>query len=115
MNLHVNLKESTNKRRWIQLSDVSSDITVNELKSEIVAKAGLDALCKLGRFLVSCLFGCFTHRHRWPLLTDIFHCCKLLKDDLMMKQLEMGSYKSIHAIEVKSGVILHRKDSKSLD
>ena len=51
MNVHVSLRQSPSNRKFIQLENVSSNLTVADLKKEIVSRAGLESNCPLGKII----------------------------------------------------------------
>ena len=116
MNLHVSLRQSTTQRTFIQLENISSNLSVAELKKEIALKAGLDPnACLMGWYNVFCFILCRVRAGnkmensmksfwRFPTL-ELVYSCRSMKDDSTLEMLEEGNtVKLIYANIVKPGI-----------
>lgn len=50
LNLNVSLRVSPMQRMFIQLENVNTEISITDLKNEIINKGGLEKSCELGKF-----------------------------------------------------------------
>lgn len=52
LNLSVSVRQSPTQRNFLRLENVASDLSVADLKKDILLKSGLESQCQLGESVV---------------------------------------------------------------